>query len=319
MYAVAHAIPNLRMCDSELLDVFINGLSFNMTSDKGHFLINIVETDKTKASFIHDGKWDGTSRLFSNWSYPPCCWYTHFHNYCFPRARIQIACCLCWMSWVDNSQNEWQVTLQYQKLQKVLAKLASSRWTAFLTLNFNAMVDELYKILDDQQMQNIYTETSAIHFLKKESFKSKLHSQAQEFQIGLIVVKSFFMDWVPDHKGDLLFWMKPIFCPCWLRNDYILFCNNVFLLFHYKGNPQLATELLTKFPVCITQWGELPSSIKVTQTYLWWNCQEYDRLFFESIPGIWNVVNAQKHIACLCWLDRKWAGCIHVTSAMLDW
>jgi hypothetical protein len=45
--------------------------------------------------------------------------------------------------------------------------------------------------------------------------------------------------------------MKWIFHPCQLRNDYILFCNNVFSLFHDKGNPQLATELLTKFPDCI--------------------------------------------------------------------
>jgi hypothetical protein len=86
-----------------------------------------------------------------------------------------------------------KVTLQYQKLQEVLAKLAPSQQTATLTSNFNAMVDELYKILDGQQMQYIYTETSAIHFLEKESFKLKLHSQAQEFQIGLIVVKSFLL------------------------------------------------------------------------------------------------------------------------------
>jgi hypothetical protein len=34
------------MCDSELLEVFTNGLSFNMTSDKGHLLKGIIETDK---------------------------------------------------------------------------------------------------------------------------------------------------------------------------------------------------------------------------------------------------------------------------------
>jgi hypothetical protein len=102
-----HLSTNLRTCDSELLEVFTNGLGFNMTSlwrpsTERHYW------DSQNKSLIHTW-WEVGWSLQTlqcltihlaqemKWSYPPCCWYIHFHNYCFPWARIQVACCLCWM------------------------------------------------------------------------------------------------------------------------------------------------------------------------------------------------------------------------------
>jgi hypothetical protein len=73
------------------------------------------------------------------------------------------------------------------------------------------MVKEIYSVFEDDKIKHIYSDLLAIPLLHPGSFISKLHQYAQEFQIGLIVVKRFFMLVVPHHKSDLEYWMKQIF------------------------------------------------------------------------------------------------------------
>jgi hypothetical protein len=65
------------------------------------------------------------------------------------------------------------------------------------------MVNEIHKVLDDDAIKHIYAGGHAIPFLKKESFIQKLHQYAQDFQIRLIVVKTFFMPLITHHQDDM--------------------------------------------------------------------------------------------------------------------
>jgi hypothetical protein len=91
----------------------------------------------------------------------------------------------------------------------------------------------------------------AVHFLEKSSFVTKLHAHSQDFQIYLVIVKSFFIEHVRMNKGDLDFWMKKIFHPSQVQNDFLVFCQNVFSLFPDGGKPDLVMGLLMKFSDCI--------------------------------------------------------------------
>ncbi len=74
-----------------------------------------------------------------------------------------------------------------------------------------------------------YTNIPAICFLKEDIFLHNVHQYAaQEFLIGLIVVKTFFMPHLKHHENDIEWCIQAIFHPCHARKEYITFCNNVF-------------------------------------------------------------------------------------------
>jgi lambda repressor-like predicted transcriptional regulator len=138
--------------------------------------------------------------------------------------------------------------LQYRKLENVFDELAPNGEAALLAKNLHAMVKEIYGVFEDDKIKHIYSDLPAIPLLRIGSFISKLHQYAQEFQIGLIVVKRFFMVVVPHHKSDPEYWMKQIFESCKTHYDYLTFCHNCFSLFPKdQGRPKLAKKLLTKF------------------------------------------------------------------------
>jgi hypothetical protein len=93
------------------------------------------------------------------------------------------------------------------------------------------MVDMLYKVLSRDDLKNIYTGKSAVLFMVKHSFISKLHNYCQEFQTVLIIVTQFFLDHVSHHHGDAKYWMKVIFQPCLRHKDFLQFCQNCLMLF----------------------------------------------------------------------------------------
>jgi hypothetical protein len=103
------------------------------------------------------------------------------------------------------------------------------------------MVDMLYKVLSRDDLKNIYTGKSAVLFMVKHSFISKLHNYCQEFQTVLIIVTQFFLDHVSHHHGDAKYWMKVIFQPCLRHKDFLQFCQNCLMLFDKEvGNLELA-------------------------------------------------------------------------------
>jgi hypothetical protein len=83
---------------------------------------------------------------------------------------------------------------------------------AKLALNFSAMIDHLYKLVESEGIKNIYTDKPAIHFLEKKSFAGKIYQQTQEFQVAVILMVSFFIKHVSSHHGDIMFWVKRLFC-----------------------------------------------------------------------------------------------------------
>ncbi len=89
----------------------------------------------------------------------------------------------------------------------------------------------LYKVLSRDDLKNIYTGKSAVLFMVKHSFISKLHNYCQEFQTVLIIVTQFFLDHVSHHHGDAKYWMKVIFQPCLRHKDFLQFCQNCLMLF----------------------------------------------------------------------------------------
>jgi hypothetical protein len=121
-------------------------------------------------------------------------------------------------------------------LEQVIAKLAPNKKAAELAMNFNAMIDHLYKLVDSKGIKNIYTDKPTICFLEKKSFVGKIHQQTQEFQMAVILMASFFINHVSSHHGDIIFWVKRLFCQCRVQKDLKMFCNNLLILFNDSGN-----------------------------------------------------------------------------------
>lgn len=77
--------------------------------------------------------------------------------------------CHGWMFWTQGGK----ATIQYCKLEQVIARLGPTGEMVELVMNFKAMVDKLYTYVEQQGIKNIYTHKPAIRFLKKNSFYCK--------------------------------------------------------------------------------------------------------------------------------------------------
>ena len=236
-------------------EFFTNGLGLNTLSE-GPLHRPIVETPKRKASFL--ATWSGPSAVLRAL---PFIWQRRRSGRVHHFADVFLVCtivaetlgfksasayvkCRGWTFHKKGNLNK----LQYRKLENVFDELAPNGEAALLSKNLHAMVKEIYGVFNDELIKHIYTDLPAIPLLRMESFISKLHQYAQEFQIGLIVVKRFFMLAVPHHKSDPEYWMKQIFESCKTHYDYLTFCHNCFSLFQEdQGRPKLAKKLLTKF------------------------------------------------------------------------
>jgi hypothetical protein len=84
----------------------------------------------------------------------------------------------------------------------------------------------------------------AVYFLKRDSFIQKLHGNAQEFQMAVIIVMTFFMKHVVHHNDNVEYWLKEIFQPFQRCKDLLLFYNNIFSLFPNGDDPKLMKEHL---------------------------------------------------------------------------
>jgi lambda repressor-like predicted transcriptional regulator len=115
----------------------------------------------------------------------------------FKLASAYVKCC-GWTFHKKGGKNK----LQYRKLENVFDELAPNGEAALLAKNLHTMVKDIYSVFDDKRIKHIYSGLPAIPLLHIGSFISKLHQVAQEFQIGLIVVKRFFMVAIPHHKSD---------------------------------------------------------------------------------------------------------------------
>jgi hypothetical protein len=96
-------------------------------------------------------------------------------------------------------------------LEQVVAKRAPTKQAAELAMNFNAMTDHLYKLVDSEGIKKISTDKPAVCFLEKKSLVSKIHQQTQEFQVAVILTVSFLINHVSSHHRDIMFWVKRLF------------------------------------------------------------------------------------------------------------
>jgi len=236
-------------------EFFTNCLGLNTLSE-GPLHRPIVETPRRKASFL--ASWSGPSAVLRAL---PFIWQRRRTGRVHHFADVFLVCsivaetlgfksaseyvkCRGWTFHKKGGKNK----LQYRKLENVFDELAPNGEAALLAKNLHAMVKEIYGVFDDDMIKHIYSGLPAIPLLQIVSFISKLHQYAQEFQIGLIVVKKFFMVAVPDHKSDPEYWMKRIFESCRTHYDYLTFCHNCFSLFpNDHGKPKLAKRLLKKY------------------------------------------------------------------------
>jgi hypothetical protein len=165
----------------------------------------------------------------------------------FGLVSFYIRCC----GWT-YTKREGVAVLCYRKLEDVIDKFAPDSTAANLAKNFNAMFDMLYEVLSRDDLKNIYTGKSAVLFIARHSFISKLHNYCQGFQMALIIITRFFLDHVSHHHGDTKYWMKVIFQPCLRHKDFLQCCQNCHMLFDKDiGNLELAKRLLTHHVDCM--------------------------------------------------------------------
>jgi hypothetical protein len=156
--------------------------------------------------------------------------------------------------------------LQYHKLEQVLDQCAPNRCAALLSKHLHAMVKEIYSVLKEDLLQQVYKPGPAIRFLKEESFLAKLNQYTQDYQIGLIICNTLFMVVIFNHHDNSEYWMKKIFASCHTRKDYVAFCHNCFVIFpNDAGNPVLAKCLITDYLDCMRDEVHCCASSKIHQ------------------------------------------------------
>ena len=253
------AACNSLQPDDPLGEWFSNCLGFELINEGG-LLSGRVETNKRKKSFLSGDLWGGPSTIFRAlphlWAHKS----TRKHHFAgvFLATYIQakelgfdspIDFVRC-RGWTYN-RRQGKVNLRYRKIEDAYNKNAPNEKAAELSRNFNAMIDRLYDLICDPEMNDICTGLPWIRHLDKESFKAKLHNYAQEFHFALIITETFFMPHVTTHRDDTMHWIKRIFRPCRMRKDFVMMMNACFQMFPDNGDSQLATELLTKYPDCV--------------------------------------------------------------------
>jgi hypothetical protein len=148
-------------------ELFSNGFGLSIMSEDGNLLKGIVETNKSKATFLDgDGKWpDG---LLVEFQALPYIWrmckngHTHFFaDICmstiivtvqlgFDSAIKYVEC----RSWTFCNKGG-EANIRYHKLEQVIAKLTPTKQVAELAMNFNAMINHLYELVESKGIKNI--------------------------------------------------------------------------------------------------------------------------------------------------------------------
>jgi len=245
------------------IERFMNGFGYTLASEAGRLLKSRVETKQSKADFLDsDMKW--LDCMTVDFKVIPFLWHKRrvgrvhhvadivmivtivAHQLGFKSPDEYVQC----RGWTFSNKDGIPI-IEYRKLEQVIDKMAPNNQAAVLARNFKAMIDHLYDLISSEGIKNVFTGKSAVAFLEKPSFIAKIHKHTQDFQLAIIVTKSFFLDHVSSHHGNTMYWMKKLFCHCRLRKDFAMFCSDVFTLFEDGGDPALAKELLTEYLDCI--------------------------------------------------------------------
>jgi len=147
------------------------------------------------------------------------------------------------------------VYLAYRKIRKALLRKFPNPASRKLLENFQAIIDEIYKVLDDEKLRQMVNGQVAMEFLKKTSFASKVRLSTQEYQESLIVLTTFLLPWVDEndeyaHDDEGMMWT--VFKDCTTRPIYNMHLHNMYSVFpNDQGNPSLAKALLTTHRNCI--------------------------------------------------------------------
>jgi hypothetical protein len=236
------------LSNDKLFEYFTNGFGLELTSDEGTLHKGVTETKKSKASFRNDGEWSGLSLPLT---VLPFVWHMRrqgrVHHYSDIFMTVSIVAeqlgfkgpleYVMSRGWTFSTK-DGKMRLQYRKLDEVVDRLAPNGDAAQLVRNFNAMIDHLYEILDLPTIKDIYTNLPFCRHLERLSFASKIHSHTQDIQFSFIVARDFYVPYVPDHFGDIVYWAKIIYRDCSQRKDYSFMVYNLLFLFEDEnGDP----------------------------------------------------------------------------------
>ena len=111
----------------------------------------------------------------------------------------------------------------------------------FLSAHLRAMVDKIYRVVNDEDLKDPLAGKNAVNILKKSSLHEKLRSCAQELHCALAITEHFFLPFVDHRNDDFWHWMLIIYKDCRQRRDFILFCHNFLSLI-----PENAVKMVQK-------------------------------------------------------------------------
>lgn len=249
-------------CSNEgLYEIWQNGLGQQYELD-GRRMGSTIETAGRRARFLESDLWTGPTQEFRTLPVhlapaprgPKHYWNTVYvstniqAHQCGFQSAIQFVKCFGWVATKKGHSHD--VGVQYRKVDNILKGFAPSDEAATKATSFHAMIQALYK-LQEKGVKDIYTGKPAIPYLNESSFVNLLKRHRQEFHMALIIVNTFFLPHVPNHKDDPDFWLRMIFRPCNKRKDLVTFVDNVFTLFRNGNDKELATELLAKHDTCM--------------------------------------------------------------------
>ena len=172
-----------------------------------------------------------------------------------------------WTCKFDRKENKY--ILRYRRLKDCLSNKTSEQ--TLHTMHLHEMLQKLYTRLSLIETQNKYGETQPLRYLKFSSFTAKVNSHAQDLQIASCIVENYFMQHVPDHKGDLEYWVEEVFKDCSTNQFTKLYSNDLLMLLPTstdRDDGALQKNLLLRHRSCMRDhiFG-LSSSVRFNARY----------------------------------------------------
>jgi hypothetical protein len=202
------------------------------------------------------------------------------------------------------------INLAYQKIQKALHETFPNPASRKLLSNFQAIIDKIYKVLDDEKLKQMVSGKVALQFLKQTSFGSKVRLATQEYQQSLIVLTAFllpFIDANDEHSDDYEYWMWCVFKHCRTQPMFNVHLHNMYSVFpNDQGLTALAIQLLTMHKSHIRD--NVASLASTPGHYLQYNNKLEARLLtYKGSSHNGKRAGKEQNMTMACSRSRDWA------------
>jgi len=245
-------LPDDTLFDSFMFDngeMFQNGLGADMVS-RGRYFRPVVHAARRRVAFLASNLWSGPSPALHGLPYSYAHWRKGSRHH-FAEVFVSTSIVARELKYSSPVQyvgaRGWTLSsnrkLHYRQIDEIIFRNAPAS-VGEMHKNFKGIVTRLYEMIEKDGLKDPFTDKPAVNFLERDSFVQKLHGNAQEFQMAVILVKTFFMEHADHHKDNVEYWLKEIFRSCRKRKDLLVFYNSLFSLFSNGEDPKLAKELL---------------------------------------------------------------------------